>query len=59
MVSLNPWVISGQKPCFFEAIGGLPNITADGHDVLEQLFGRIPAEHIVAEILKEATRKTI
>jgi len=43
----------------FEAIGGLPNITADGHDVLEQLFWENPIEHIAAEILKEATRKTL
>jgi hypothetical protein len=26
-----------RSKCSFETVGGLPNITADGHDVLEQL----------------------
>jgi len=42
----------------FETIGGLPNITADGHDVLHQLFWEDSMEHIACEILKEATKKT-
>jgi hypothetical protein len=32
----------GQNRASSEAIGGLPNITADGHDVLEQLFWENP-----------------
>jgi hypothetical protein len=35
---------------FFETIGGLPNITADGFDSLEQLFWEDPMEHIGCEI---------
>ena len=42
----------------FETIGGLPTITADGHDVLHQLFWEDPIEHIACEILREATKKT-
>lgn len=42
----------------FEQVGGLPNITADGHDSLEQLFFEDPMEHIACEILKEACKKT-
>lgn len=42
----------------FETVGGLPNITADGHDSLSQLFWADPMEHIACEILKEATKKT-
>lgn len=42
----------------FETIGGLPHITADGHDVLQELFWSDPMEHIASEILKEATKKT-
>jgi hypothetical protein len=30
-------VLSRSK-CSFRTVGGLPNITADGHDALEQLF---------------------
>jgi len=41
----------------FETVAGLPNITADGHDVLEQLFWEDSMEHIACEILKEACRK--
>lgn len=43
----------------FETIGGLPNITADGNDSLEQLFWSDPIEHIASEILKEASRKQL
>lgn len=42
----------------FETIGGLPNITSDGFDSLEQLFFEDAMEHIACEILKEATKKT-
>lgn len=42
----------------FETIGGLPHITADGHDVLQELFWEDEMEHIASEILKEATKKT-
>lgn len=42
----------------FETVGGLPHITADGHDVLQELFWELPTEHIASEILKEATKKT-
>ena len=42
----------------FETVGGLPNITSDGHDSLEQLFWEDPMEHIACEILKEACKKT-
>jgi chaperonin GroEL len=42
----------------FETIGGLPNITADGHDALQQLYWENEMEHIACEILKEATKKT-
>jgi chaperonin GroEL len=41
-----------------ETIGGLPHITADGHDVLQELFWENSIEHIASEILKEATKKT-
>jgi chaperonin GroEL len=41
----------------FETVGGLPNITSDGFDSLEQLFWEDPIEHIASEILKEACRK--
>jgi len=41
----------------FETIGGLPNITADGHDALHQLYWEDSIEHIACEILKEATKK--
>jgi hypothetical protein len=27
-----------RSKCSFRTVGGLPNITADGHDALEQLF---------------------
>lgn len=42
----------------FETIGGLPNITSDGFDSLEQLFWEDPMEHIACELLKEACKKT-
>jgi chaperonin GroEL len=42
----------------FETIGGLPNITSDGWDSLEQLFWENPMEHIACELLKEACKKT-
>lgn len=42
----------------FETVGGLPNITADGHDSLQQLFWEDPMEHIACELLKEACKKT-
>src|SRR6188768_4066372 len=42
----------------FETVGGLPHITADGHDVLQQLFWEDSIEHIACEILREATKKT-
>lgn len=42
----------------FETIGGLPNITSDGWDSLEQLHWEDPMEHIACEILKEACKKT-
>lgn len=41
----------------FETLGGLPSITADGFDTLEQLFWTDPIEHIASEILKEACKK--
>lgn len=42
----------------FETVGGLPNITSDGWDSLEQLFWEDPMEHIACELLKEACKKT-
>lgn len=42
----------------FETVGGLPNITSDGFDSLEQLFWEDPMEHIACELLKEACKKT-
>ena len=42
----------------FETIGGLPNITSDGWDSLEQLHWEDAMEHIACEILKEACKKT-
>lgn len=42
----------------FETAGGLPNITSDGWDSLEQLFWEKPMEHIACELLKEACKKT-
>lgn len=41
----------------FETAGGLPNITSDGFDSLEQLYFEDAMEHIACEILKEATKK--
>lgn len=43
----------------FETPGGLPNITADGHDALEQLYWEDAMEHIASEIVKEACRKQL
>lgn len=42
----------------FETIGGLPHLTADGYDSLQQLFFEDPMEHIACELLKEASKKT-
>lgn len=42
----------------FETIGGLPHITSDGWDSLEQLFWQDPIEAIALNILKEACKKT-
>lgn len=42
----------------FETPGGLPHLTADGYDSLQQLFFEDPMEHIACEILKEASKKT-
>jgi chaperonin GroEL len=42
----------------FETVGGLPNITSDGWDSLEQLYWEDPMEHIACELLKEACKKT-
>jgi len=41
----------------FETTGGLPNITADGHDVLHNLYWENSIEHIACEIVKEASKK--
>ncbi len=43
----------------FETIGGLPNITADGYDSLEQLYWEDAMDHIACEIVKEACRKQL
>jgi chaperonin GroEL len=42
----------------FETIGGLPHLTSDGYDSLQQLFWESPMNHIATEILKEASKKT-
>ena len=42
----------------FETPGGLPHLTADGYDSLQQLFFEDPMEHIACELLKEASKKT-
>jgi len=43
---------------FFETFGGLPHITSDGWDSLEQLFWIDPVESMALAIIKEACKKT-
>jgi hypothetical protein len=54
--SLELQLLSRSK-CSFRTVGGLPNITADGHDAYLSNFFEDPMEHIACEILKEACRK--
>lgn len=42
----------------FETFEGLPHITSDGYDSLEQLFWQDPIESIALNVLKEACKKT-
>lgn len=42
----------------FETMGGMPFITSDGWDSLEQLHFEDPVKAMAAEVLKEAARKT-
>lgn len=39
--------------------GGLPYFTSDGHDTMESIFFNDPLESLAAEVLKEASRKTV
>ncbi|MES2864079.1 MAG: TCP-1/cpn60 chaperonin family protein [Bacteroidota bacterium] len=41
----------------FEQIGGLPHLTMDGWDSLQQLYWDDPLDHIASEILKEGCKK--